>query len=165
VPNTYFDTAPQLESLRKLRERERLRPTPKDTVGAVALDQAGNLASATSTGGILDKLPGRVGDAPLIGVGTYADNRTCAVSCTGWGEFFIRTMVAYDISAQMAYQAAPLDKAAQASLDKALKLGGGGGLIALDTAGHFTMPFNTPGMFRAFHLSGGEAKVKLFAGE
>lgn len=132
------------------------------TVGAAAVDRRGHLAAATSTGGVLDKLPGRVGDAPLIGVGTYADNRTCAVSCTGWGEFFIRTVVAYDISAQMAYQGKGLAKAAQASLDKALKLGGGGGLVAIDGAGHVTMPFNTPGMFRAFHLAGAPVQVKLF---
>jgi len=159
VANEYFDTPAQREAFRKLLGDG---PTTKDTVGAVALDRHGDLAAATSTGGVLDKLPGRVGDAPLIGVGTYADNRTCAVSCTGWGEFFIRTVVAYDISAQMAYQGKGLAKAAQASLDKALKLGGGGGLVAIDGAGHVTMPFNTPGMFRAFHLAGAPVQVKLF---
>jgi len=164
VPNDYFRTPAQWEAYRKLKASQ-ASPTTKDTVGAVALDRRGNLASATSTGGMLDKLPGRVGDAPLIGVGTYADNRTCAVSCTGWGEFFIRTVVAYDISAQMAYTGAPLAKAAQASLDKAMKLGGDGGLIALDAQGHMTMPFNTKGMFRAFHLSEGGTGVKLFGTE
>ena len=153
-----------LEELRKVRER-RQPPVTKDTVGAVALDKDGNLAAATSTGGILDKLPGRVGDAPLIGAGTYADNRTCAVSCTGWGEFFIRAAVAYDVCAQMAYQGAPLAKAAQASLDKALKLGGDGGLIALDVQGNLTMPFNTKGMFRACRMGDGRRSVQMFKAE
>ena len=164
VPNSVFDTPRQLEELRKVRER-RQPPVTKDTVGAVALDKDGNLAAATSTGGILDKLPGRVGDAPLIGAGTYADNRTCAVSCTGWGEFFIRAAVAYDVCAQMAYQGAPLAKAAQASLDKALKLGGDGGLIALDVQGNLTMPFNTKGMFRACRMGDGRRSVQMFKAE
>ena len=161
VPNSYFTTPATWAAFQK----SQTKPTTKDTVGAVALDQQGNLAAATSTGGILNKLPGRVGDAPLIGVGTYADNRTCAVSCTGWGEFFIRTVVAYDISAQMAYLGLPLGKAAQASLDKALKLGGDGGLIAIDGHGEVAMPFNTPGMFRACHVGGGPVLVKLFGNE
>jgi beta-aspartyl-peptidase (threonine type) len=165
VPNAYFDTQAQTEALKKLKEKEAKRPTTKDTVGAVALDRNGNLAAATSTGGMLNKLPGRVGDAPLIGVGTYADNRTCAVSCTGWGEFFIRTVVAYDITAQMAYKGETLDKAARASLDKALKLGGDGGLVAMDKEGRVSMPFTSAGMFRAFRLSDGTTAVKLFAGE
>ena len=161
VPNTYFDTSASREAFRKQKAKTQYL-TPKDTVGAVALDQQGNLASATSTGGMLNKLPGRVGDAPLIGIGTYADNRTCAVSCTGWGEFFIRTVVAYDISAQMAYLATPLEKAAQNSLDKAMKLGGDGGLIAIDAAGHVTMPFNTAGMFRGYRMSDRPAVVLLY---
>jgi beta-aspartyl-peptidase (threonine type) len=162
VPNEYFRTPAQWKAFQKLQEA---RPLTKDTVGAAALDRKGNLAAATSTGGMLGKLPGRVGDAPLIGAGTYADNRTCAVSCTGWGEFFIRTAVAYDISAQMTYLASPLDKAAQTSLDKALKLGGDGGLVAIDAKGHVTMPFTAAGMFRAFRLSDGTSGVKLFKGE
>ena len=161
VPNEYFSTPATLKAFRAMKAKA----MTKDTVGAVALDQQGNLAAATSTGGILNKLPGRVGDAPLIGVGTYADNRTCAVSCTGWGEFFIRTVVAYDISAQMAYLGTSLARAAQASLDKALKLGGDGGLIAIDAHGQTTMPFNTPGMFRASRVGDGPAVVKLFAQE
>lgn len=168
VANGSFTTPANLEALRRLRAKDKTRTellTPKDTVGAVALDQQGNLASATSTGGMLNKLPGRVGDAPLIGIGTYADNRTCAVSCTGWGEFFIRTVVAYDISAQMAYLGAPLAQAAQASLDKAMKLGGDGGLIALDAKGHLAMPFNTKGMFRAYKMSERPVYVALFGNE
>ncbi len=163
VPNTFFRTPKAVADLEKLREREKAKPTTKDTVGAVALDRNGHLASATSTGGMLDKLPGRVGDAPLIGVGTYADDRTCGVSCTGWGEFFIRTVVAYDISAQMAYLGIDVDKAAHASLDKATKLGGPGGLVAMDAKGHVTMPFTTPGMFRAFRLSDGTGAVRMYA--
>ena len=165
VPNDYFTTPATQSAFRKFKAGERGRPVTKDTVGAVALDRQGNLAAATSTGGVLGKLPGRVGDAPLIGAGTYADNRTCAVSCTGWGEFFIRTLVAYDVSAQMSYLGAPLGESAQASLDKALKLGGDGGLIAIDAAGHVAMPFNTPGMFRASHMAGGPVVVKLFRNE
>lgn len=168
VANSSFTTPANRAAYENSRAKARPRTeplTPKDTVGAVALDQNGNLASGTSTGGMLNKLPGRVGDAPLIGIGTYADNRTCAVSCTGWGEFFIRTVVAYDISAQMAYQGTALAKAAQASLDKAERLGGDGGLIALDAQGNFTMPFNTKGMFRGFRFSNGATAVKLFAPE
>ena len=168
VANASFSTAANLEAYRKVKAKEKAAAeqlTPKDTVGAVALDQHGNLASATSTGGMLNKMPGRVGDAPLIGIGTYADNRTCAVSCTGWGEFFIRTVVAYDISAQMAYLGTPLVRAAQASLDRAMKLGGDGGLIAIDGKGNVAMPFNTPGMFRACHVGGGAVVIKLFGGE
>ena len=165
VPNDYFSTPASLKSFHdpKAKAKAQAKAMTKDTVGAVALDQHGNLAAATSTGGILNKLPGRVGDAPLIGVGTYADNRTCAVSCTGWGEFFIRTVVAYDISAQMTYQGAPLARAAQASLDKALKLGGDGGLIAIDAQGHATMPFNTPGMFRGYKTSQDAGFIRLYS--
>jgi len=162
VPNTYFRTDAQWATLQKLREKEKAKPTTKDTVGAVALDRHGNLASATSTGGMLDKLPGRVGDAPLIGVGTYADNRTCAVSCTGWGEFFIRSVVAHDVAARMVYGQRPLAEAAAAALDRALRLGGDGGLVALDARGRLAMPFNTPGMFRGFRFSDGRASVDLF---
>jgi beta-aspartyl-peptidase (threonine type) len=167
VANSYFRTPANWAAFQKLKARELAAAdahlTPKDTVGAVALDQHGNLASATSTGGMLNKLPGRVGDAPLIGSGTYADNRTCAVSTTGWGEFFIRTAVAYDISARMAYLGAPLAQAAQASLDTARKLGGDGGLIALDAKGNVAMPFNTKGMFRGYRKREGAAVIRMFA--
>jgi beta-aspartyl-peptidase (threonine type) len=166
VDNSYFTTPANWAAYQKAQaEPKPPAPVTKDTVGAVALDQQGNLASATSTGGILNKLPGRVGDAPLIGAGTYADNRTCAVSCTGWGEFFIRAQVAYDISAQMNYLATPLAQAAQNSLDKALKLGGDGGLVAIDAGGRIAMPFNTKGMFRASHVSGKPVYVGLFGSD
>lgn len=167
VANESLRTPRQWEAFQKWKEAQRKKeaappPVTKDTVGAVALDRAGHLAAATSTGGILGKLPGRVGDAPLVGAGTYADDRTAAVSCTGWGEFFIRTLVAYDVTAQMAYQGAGLEQAAQASLAKALKLGGDGGLVAIDPRGNLALPFNTKGMARAFRMSDGRSGVELF---
>jgi len=127
------------------------------TVGAVALDMHGNLAAATSTGGMTNKRLGRVGDSPLIGAGTYADNRTAAISCTGTGEMFIRGVVAYDICARMAYGGQTLDIAAHEVVIKTLPaLGGRGGLIAVDAQGHLSFPFNTEGMYRG-HARIGEA--------
>lgn len=121
------------------------------TVGAVALDGGGNLAAATSTGGMTNKLFGRVGDAPLIGAGTYANNNTCAVSCTGHGEYFIQYVVAYDISCLMEYKHYSLQQACDhVILDKLKKAGGEGGLIAVDTQGNICLPFNTPGMYRGY---------------
>lgn len=119
------------------------------TVGAVALDVHGNLAAATSTGGMTNKRPGRVGDSPLIGAGTYADNRTAAVSCTGTGEMFIRAATAYELCARMAYGGQSLEAAAQAAVMQSLSaLEGRGGLIAVDAQGHVSLPFNTEGMYR-----------------
>jgi beta-aspartyl-peptidase (threonine type) len=119
------------------------------TVGAVALDAHGNLAAASSTGGMTNKRPGRVGDTPLIGAGTYADNRTAAISCTGTGEMFIRIAAAYDICARMAYAGQSLDAAAQEVVMNVLPtLGGRGGLIAVDAQGNLSLPFNTEGMYR-----------------
>ncbi|MDP2875982.1 MAG: isoaspartyl peptidase/L-asparaginase [Holophaga sp.] len=164
VDNATFITPARLEAWKRAKAKE-LPGNPKGTVGAVALDQAGNLAAATSTGGMMMKKWGRVGDAPIIGIGTYADNATCAVSCTGWGEFFIRTVVAHDIAAQMAYAGTPLTKAAIQTLDKVKALGGDGGLIALDAKGTITMPFNTSGMFRAFKKSDGTQGVSLFGND
>lgn len=132
------------------------------TVGAVALDQFGNLAAATSTGGMTNKRYGRVGDAPIIGCGTYADNQSCAVSCTGWGEYFIRATVARDIAARMEYGQQPLQQAAQATIDKVAKLGGDGGLIALDRAGNIALPFNSEGMYRAYIRGNGERQVLIY---
>lgn len=164
VANAYFVTPDRLETWKKLKD-EKAAGSPKGTVGAVALDAQGNLAAATSTGGMMNKRFGRVGDAPLIGVGTYADNATCAVSCTGWGEFFIRVVVAHDVAAQMRYQGTPLIEAAHRTLDKVQALGGDGGLIALDAKGTLTTPFNTKGMFRAFRHSDGQSQIAIFAGE
>lgn len=119
------------------------------TVGAVALDLKGNLAAATSTGGMTNKQFGRVGDSPLIGAGTWADNRTCAVSCTGSGEYFIRGVAAYDVACLMDYKGLSLEEACQKVVQEHLPaLGGDGGLIAVDARGHVAMPFNTAGMYR-----------------
>ena len=132
------------------------------TVGAVALDQAGNLAAGTSTGGMTNKKYGRVGDAPIIGAGTYANNKTAGISCTGWGEFYIRNVVAYDISAMMEYKNMSVAAAAEAALDKVAKMGGDGGLIALDKNGNVTMPFNTAGMYRGTVTEDGKIEVLLY---
>jgi len=133
------------------------------TVGAVALDQFGNLAAATSTGGMTDKKYGRVGDAPIIGAGTYADNQSCAVSATGWGEFFIRLSVAHDISAMMKYAGMTLEQSADSVVMKKVPaLGGDGGIIALDRAGNFSMTFNTDGMYRGYIAKKGEAKTFIY---
>jgi len=136
------------------------------TVGCVAVDQYGNLAAATSTGGMTLKKYGRIGDTPVIGAGTYADNNTCAVSATGHGEFFIRNVVAYDIAAIMKYKGLPLVEAANEVVMVKLKtLGGIGGIIAVDKNGNIAMPFNTSGMFRGFVKSDGEMKVAMFSGK
>lgn len=118
------------------------------TVGAVALDQNGNLAAATSTGGTTNKRPGRIGDSPIIGAGTYANNATCAVSGTGDGEYFIRAVVGHEVSALMQYRGLSVTEAADAAIKKVGELGGTGGLIAIDHEGHVAMPFNTSGMYR-----------------
>ncbi len=133
------------------------------TVGAVALDVYGNLAAATSTGGMTNKKFGRVGDSPIIGAGTYADNNTCAVSCTGWGEYFIRLVVAKTICDLMAYKKITLEEAAYEIIMKRLPdMGGDGGLIAVDKDGNITMPFNTKGMYRGYIKSDGKAVVKIY---
>lgn len=133
------------------------------TVGAVALDAHGNLAAATSTGGMTNKRPGRVGDTPLIGAGTYADNRTAAVSCTGTGEVFIRTATAYDICARMAYGGVSLDAAAQEVVMNVLPtLDGRGGVIAVDAQGHLSLPFNTEGMYRGWARVGEAPETAIF---
>ena len=133
------------------------------TVGAVALDVNGNLAAATSTGGMTNKQPGRVGDSPLIGAGTYADNRTAAVSCTGTGEMFIRTVAAYDVCARMAYGGLSLEAAAEQVVMNALPaVAGRGGLIAVDAHGNLSMPFNTEGMYRGYARVGEAPQTAIF---
>jgi beta-aspartyl-peptidase (threonine type) len=132
------------------------------TVGAVALDARGNLAAGTSTGGMLNKKFGRIGDSPIIGAGTYANNTTCAVSATGHGEYFIRSVVAHDVSALMEYKGATLRAASDEVLRKVGELGGKGGFIALDRQGNSAMPFNTEGMFRATIRAGGEISMSVF---
>ncbi len=184
VDTSYFFDQKRWDQLQKVKEEEKKRKSdstrtglvnPLDfefsdkkfgTVGAVALDKNGNLAAATSTGGMTNKKFGRVGDSPIIGAGTYANNKTCAVSCTGHGEYFIRNVVAYDISALMEYKGMTLEQAANEVVMQKLKVQGGeGGLIAIDAKGNITTPFNTPGMYRGFVLSDGKATVKIYQGE
>ena len=128
----------------------------------MALDADGNLAAATSTGGYTGKMPGRIGDSPLVGAGTYADNRACAVSGTGHGEAFIRAAVAHDICARMLYLKAPLLTAARAALKKVAGLGSDGGVIAVDRRGNIAMPFNSEGMYRACIDRRGRRSVEIF---
>jgi len=133
------------------------------TVGAVACDTIGNVAAATSTGGMTNKKWGRVGDSPMIGVGNYANNKTCAVSCTGSGEFFIRGVVAYDVSCLMEYKGMSLNDAANEVIHKRiLEIDGDGGLIAVDAKGQIAMPFNTEGMYRASKSSTGEEYLAIY---
>ncbi len=135
----------------------------KGTVGAVALDKKGNLAAGTSTGGMVMKKFGRVGDVPVIGAGTYANNQTCAVSATGHGEFFIRNVVSYDISALMLYKSMSLyDASHSVVMDKLVKQKGNGGVICVDKDGNIAMPYNTSGMYRGFVNSLGETAVMIF---
>lgn len=133
------------------------------TVGAVALDREGNLAAATSTGGMTNKQYGRTGDSPIIGAGTYANNLTCAVSCTGHGEYFIRGVVAYDISCLMEYKGLSLKQACDLVVnDKLKKSGGEGGLIAADSLGNIELPFNSEGMYRGWKTSNGVFELKIY---
>jgi beta-aspartyl-peptidase (threonine type) len=132
------------------------------TVGCVALDKAGNLAAGTSTGGMTNKKYGRVGDAPIIGAGTYCNNATVGISCTGWGEFFIRAVVAKSISDLMEYKGMNVVQASKTILDKVAKMGGDGGLIALDKKGNIAMPFNTEGMYRGCVTADGKIEVQIY---
>jgi len=155
-PSGYFQTE---------RQREAMKRNLKNyhgTVGAVALDADGNLAAATSTGGYSGKLPGRIGDSPLIGSGNYADNRACAVSGTGLGEAFIRAAVAYDVAARMRYRGDSLAAAARAALANVKKLGGDGGLIAVDRRGNVVTPFNSEGMHRGAIDRRGKLTLAIF---
>jgi len=144
---------------------EKQNPEDKDhgTVGAVALDQQGNLAAATSTGGLMFKMKGRVGDTPIIGAGTYANNATCAVSCTGTGEYFIRNSIAFDVSALMEYRGMSLEEAANILIfEKLRSQRGDGGLIAVDRDGNIAMPFNTNAMFRGYAKQDGAKQVMIY---
>ena len=133
------------------------------TVGAVALDQQGHLAAATSTGGMTNKKFDRIGDSPVIGAGTYANDDTCAVSCTGHGELFIRSVVAYDISCLIEYKGMSLKDACNLVVhEKLVKIGGEGGLIAIDRYGNIAMPFNSEGMYRACRNNSGRSEVKIY---
>ncbi|QDW26237.1 isoaspartyl peptidase/L-asparaginase [Pedobacter sp. KBS0701] len=132
------------------------------TVGCVALDKAGNLAAGTSTGGMTNKKYGRVGDSPIIGSGTYCNNETAGISCTGWGEFYIRNVVAKTISDLMEYKSLSVAEASKIVLDKVGKMGGDGGLIALDKKGNVAMPFNTEGMYRGTVTADGKIEVNIY---
>jgi beta-aspartyl-peptidase (threonine type) len=133
------------------------------TVGAVALDIHGNLAAATSTGGMTNKRFGRVGDTPIIGAGTYANNNTCAISCTGHGEYFIRAVVAYDISCLIEYKGLSLAEACEVVVqDKLVKMGGEGGLVAVDKFGNIALPFNSDGMYRAWQYAGESIETAIY---
>jgi beta-aspartyl-peptidase (threonine type) len=179
VDPSYFRTEGRWNSLQRALEGERVEQEKLEghriitdidhkygTVGCVALDKSGNLAAGTSTGGMTNKRYNRLGDSPIIGAGTYADNATCGVSCTGWGEYFIRYAVAYDVHARMAYAGASVQEAADAVINKTLvEKGGTGGLIALDAKGNVAMPFNTPGMYRAYLKAGGERVVQFYEEE
>ena len=167
VDAEYFYTAQRWEALERVRRGQGKKFAFSDqdrhgTVGAVALDQAGNLAAATSTGGNTNKRPGRIGDTPIIGSGTYANNRTCAVSATGDGEFFIRAVAGHELSALMEYRGMNLEDAARAVLDHVAALGGTGGLIAIDREGNIALPFNTTGMYRASVGVDGQTSVAIY---
>ncbi|RJQ62419.1 MAG: isoaspartyl peptidase/L-asparaginase [Stygiobacter sp.] len=160
VDNKYFITEERRQQYLKIKEAQDQK---HGTVGCVALDKTGNLAAGTSTGGMMMKKFGRVGDAPIIGAGTYANNNTCAVSATGHGEYFIRLGVARDISSLMEYKNYSLRQAADEVINvKLTKLGGTGGVIAIDKNGNVTMPFNTEGMYRGYYINGGEPVVKIY---
>jgi beta-aspartyl-peptidase (threonine type) len=155
VDNKYFDTP------LRLKQYEKIKGSKHGTVGCVALDTHGNLAAATSTGGTGYKMPGRVGDSPIIGAGTYADNNTCAVSCTGEGELFIKNDIAFNLNALMAYKNLTLKDAADELIYKRLKENTGG-LIAVDKDGNLAMPFNTNGMLRGAANSEGLFEVDVW---
>ncbi len=176
---SYFYTENRFQSLQKVKKKELEKKTASvsfddpfiknskfGTVGCVALDKKGNLAAGTSTGGMTNKRWNRIGDSPIIGAGTYANNATCAVSSTGWGEYFIRAMVAHDISAMMEYKGVTLQEAAQEVIQNKLPaLGGDGGIVAIDKNGNIAMEFNTPGMFRAHMNAEGELIIKIYKDE
>jgi beta-aspartyl-peptidase (threonine type) len=166
-PEYFFDAFRYEQFLDALRENEvRLDHSPLKkfgTVGAVACDAAGHLAAATSTGGMTNKRFGRIGDTALIGAGTYADDRTCAVSCTGHGEFFIRAVVAYDVACLMKYKGLTLNEACEQVVNITLReQGGEGGLVAVDHSGNVALPFNSEGMYRAWITSGHAAQVAIY---
>ena len=166
VPNDYFRTPVRQQQLERLLRGALIKENDLiafGTVGAVALDSHGNLAAATSTGGMTGKRWGRVGDSPIIGAGTYANNESCAVSATGHGEYFIRTVVAHDICAQVEYLKVPLAVAVDNVLNKKMKaLGGNGGVIAIDPQGEIVLDFNSEGMFRGVQTSKGRREIAIY---
>lgn len=170
VDPEYFFTEDRWKSLQRAKEREREKLEDKTkksgTVGCVALDKNGNIAAGTSTGGMTNKKYGRVGDSPIIGAGTYADNACCGISATGHGEYFIRNVVAYDIAARVKYKGETIEEAADDIIHHKLKkIGANGGVIVLDKDGNITMPFNTSGMFRGYLYPGKSPKTFIFPDE
>lgn len=174
APDDYFFVQMRYEQLQKAKESDTMILDHTEdnfengekkfgTVGCVALDVHGNIAAGTSTGGMTNKKFGRVGDSPIIGAGTYANNNTCAISCTGHGEFFLRSVVAYDISCLMEYKGLTLKQACDVVvMDKLVKIGGEGGLIALDAKGNIELPFNSEGMYRAKKSSDSELYIGIY---
>lgn len=181
VDPSYFFTENRFNGLQRIKDREKtelghdaksvfydtdIKDSKFGTVGCAALDKNGNLAAGTSTGGMTNKRYGRIGDVPIIGSGTYANNATCAVSSTGWGEYFIRAVVAHDISALMAYKGLSLKEAARIVIqEKVAGLGGDGGIVAVDKDGNITMEFNTAGMYRASMNDKGELTIGIYGDE
>jgi beta-aspartyl-peptidase (threonine type) len=174
VDEKYFYTEKRYQQLQRAKEGEEQQGMDFlhegnykfGTVGAVALDREGNIVAGTSTGGMTNKKYGRVGDAPIIGAGTYANNNTCGISATGHGEYFIRSVVAYDISALMEYKKLTIQEAADKVIhDKLLKLGGEGGVIGLDAKGNIMMSFNSNGMYRGYIKEDGIPQVLIFKSE
>ncbi|MCY4778237.1 isoaspartyl peptidase/L-asparaginase [Sphingobacterium sp. UT-1RO-CII-1] len=180
VAPSYFWTKPRWEALQRILERDadkteldhqanaiefaKIVDEKFGTVGCVALDNYGNLAAGTSTGGMTNKKYGRIGDSPVIGAGNYADSQV-AVSCTGWGEFYIRTVAAYDVAAQINYLSVGVEQAAKNVINKIEELGGNGGMIALDKDGNVAMPFNTEGMYRGIVTAEGKIVVEIYAAD
>ncbi|HWX32457.1 MAG TPA: isoaspartyl peptidase/L-asparaginase [Steroidobacteraceae bacterium] len=167
VPRSYFYTSERWKQLERIRsgdtELSALTISHVGTVGAVALDGAGRLAAATSTGGMTGKRYNRIGDSPIIGAGTYADDRSCAVSATGHGEVFIRAAVAHDVCSRMRFGGRALrDAVREVVLEELTKLRGDGGVIAIDARGEIAMEFNSEGMFRASRRAGEEAQIAIY---
>lgn len=171
--STYFFDQKRWDQLQKAKEKEKTelehgsiaKPEGENkfgTVGVVALDKEGNIAAGTSTGGMTNKKFGRIGDSPIIGAGTYAYNKTCGVSCTGHGEYFIRVSAAHDVSALMEYKKLSVQQAAEEVIKNLKEMGGDGGLIAMDKNGNIAMPFNTSGMYRGYMKSDGKKEVLIF---
>ena len=180
APDEYFYTENRFEQLQNAREenviqldhaaaveeqnpKSKIRnPKSLGTVGAVACDADGNLAAATSTGGMTNKKFGRVGDSPIIGAGTYAENSTCAVSCTGHGEYFMLAVTAFDVAARMKYKNLSLNEAALETIARLTEIGGEGGLIAVDRAGNVALPFNSDGMYRGYMTENEQFAIEIY---
>ena len=157
ISNDYFIIDNQLKQIKRIKDNK------YGTVGCVAIDKSGNITAGTSTGGMMNKKWNRIGDVPVIGAGTYANNKTCGISATGWGEYFIRNVVAYDISAMMEYKNKTLIDAARISIhNKVGKMGATGGVIGIDKNGKVMMEFNSPGMYRGYKTNKSDFIVKMF---